>query len=97
MGVHIQEESSCEVTVTSEAEADSEDVEVLLSHLMLYQVENERKQLRLRRVFRGWPHGRVVKFMHSASAAQGFSGSDPGLEHGTARQATLRQCPTGHK
>ena len=31
------------------------------------------------------------------SAAQGFTGSDPGRGHGTARQATLRRCPTCHK
>ena len=28
------------------------------------------------------------------SAAQGFTSSDPGRGHGTAHQATLRQCPT---
>ena len=41
----------------------------------------------------GWLRGRVVKFMHSAAAAQG---SDPGHGHGTARQATLRRRPTCH-
>ena len=41
----------------------------------------------------GWGQlrGRVVKFVRSAAAAQG---SDPGREHGTAHQATLRQRPT---
>ena len=39
-------------------------------------------------------HSRSVKFMRSASAAQGFTGSDPGPGHGTARQATLRRRPT---
>ena len=42
---------------------------------------------------RGWLHGRAVGFAHSAVAAQG---SDPGRRHGTARQATLRRCPTSH-
>ena len=43
--------------------------------------------------FRGRLHGRVVKFAHSAAAAQG---SDPGHGHGTAHQATLRRHPTSH-
>ena len=42
----------------------------------------------------GWPRGRVVKFERSASAAQGFTGSDPGGRHGTTHQAMLRQRPT---
>ena len=46
---------------------------------------------------RGWPHGQVVKFAHSASAAQGFTGSNPGHRHGTAHQAMLRRHPTCHK
>ena len=33
----------------------------------------------------GQPRGRVVKFVHSDSAAQGFAGLDPGCGHGTAR------------
>ena len=41
----------------------------------------------------GRPHGRVVQFMCSASAAQGFAGLDPGCGHGTTHQAMLRQCP----
>ena len=44
----------------------------------------------------GWPCGQVVKFAHSTSAAQGFTGSDPGHGHGTAHQATLRRHPTCH-
>ena len=36
---------------------------------------------------RGQPRGGVVKFEHSAAVAQGFTGSDPGRGHGTARQA----------
>ena len=43
---------------------------------------------------RGWPWGQVVKLAHSASAAQGFDGLDPGHRHGTAHQAVLRRCPT---
>ena len=44
----------------------------------------------------GPPYGGVVKFLRSASAAQGLPGSDPGDGHGTAHQATLRQRPTCH-
>ena len=43
--------------------------------------------------FWGRLRGRVVKFARSAGAAQG---SDPGCEHGTARQATLRRRPISH-
>ena len=31
---------------------------------------------------RGRARGRVVKFVHSTLAAQGFTGSDPGCKHG---------------
>ena len=44
----------------------------------------------------GWPHGRVVKFARSASAAQCFVGSNPGYGHGATHQATLRQHPMYH-
>ena len=44
----------------------------------------------------GQPHGRVIKFAGSASAAEDFAGLDPGCGHGTARQAPLRQRPTYH-
>ena len=44
----------------------------------------------------GWPQGRVVEFVRSASAAQGFSGLDSGRRHGTTHQATLRWRPTCH-
>ena len=44
----------------------------------------------------GQPHGQVVKFLRSASVAQGFVGSDPGRGHGTARQVMLRRHPTCH-
>ena len=44
----------------------------------------------------GRPHGRVVKIAHSALAARGFAGSDPGYGHGTTRQAMLRRRPTCH-
>uniref|UniRef100_F6PV72 C2H2-type domain-containing protein n=1 Tax=Equus caballus TaxID=9796 RepID=F6PV72_HORSE len=40
--------------------------------------------------------GRVVKFAHSSSVAQGFAGSDPGRRRGTAHQAMLRRRPTCH-
>ena len=45
---------------------------------------------------RGWPRGQVVNFELSNSAAQGFTGSNPGREHGTTRQAMLRRHPTQH-
>ena len=45
---------------------------------------------------RGRPYGRVVKFTHSASVAQGFAGSNPGRGHGTAHQAMLKRHPTCH-
>ena len=51
-------------------------------------VKNKRPQ--------SWFHGPVVKFMCSASAAQGFACSDPGHRLGTANQAMLRWHPTCH-
>ena len=36
----------------------------------------------------------MVKFGHSASAAQGFTGSDPGHGPSTTHQAMLRRRPT---
>ena len=44
--------------------------------------------------FGGRPRGRVVKFAHSVSVAQCFTGSDPGLGHGTTHQAMLRWRPS---
>ena len=35
----------------------------------------------------------MVKFVHSALAAQGFASLDPGHGHGTAHQAMLRLHP----
>ena len=52
----------------------------------------ETKDVRIQ----GRPHGQVVEFMHSASAAQGFTGSDPGRGHGAAHQTMLRWHPTCH-
>ena len=52
------------------------------------------KQLKINS--RGRPRGRVVKFVRSASAAQGFASSDPGHRRGTAHQAMLRWGPTCH-
>ena len=46
--------------------------------------------------FGGQPHGGVVKFARSASAAQGFASSHPGHGHSTTHQAMLRWCPTCH-
>ena len=45
---------------------------------------------------RGWPRGPVLKFAHSALAAQVFSGSDPWHGPSTTHQAMLRQRPTQH-
>ena len=42
------------------------------------------------------PCGQVVKFACSASAAQGFTGSDPEHRPGTTHQALLKQRPTQH-
>ena len=42
----------------------------------------------------GQPCGRVVKFACSASAAQGFTGLDPGRGPSTVHQAILRHRPT---
>ena len=44
----------------------------------------------------GRPRGRAVQFTHSAAAAQGFAGSNPGCGHGIARQAMLGRRPTCH-
>ena len=44
--------------------------------------------------FGGEPGCQVVKFVCSASAAQGFAGLDPGRRHSTAHQAMLRRRPT---
>ena len=41
----------------------------------------------------GWPRGQVVKFTCSASAAQGFTGLDPGRGLSTAHQAMVRRRP----
>src|SRR3712207_7846239 len=38
--------------------------------------------------FRGWSRGQVVKIMRSASAAQGFAGSDPRHGHGRSEEHT---------
>ena len=38
----------------------------------------------------------AVKFVRSALAAQGFTGSDTRRGHGAAHQAMLRRCPTCH-
>ena len=44
----------------------------------------------------GWPHGRVVKFMHSTSSAQGFAGSDPGMwtwQHSSSHAEVASHMP----
>ena len=45
---------------------------------------------------RGRPRGRVVTFVHSALAAQGFASSYPQCRYGAAHQAMLRRRPTQH-
>ena len=45
---------------------------------------------------RGQPHGLVVGFARSSSAAQSFTGSDPGCGPGTTHQAMLKWRPTQH-
>ena len=50
----------------------------------------------IKNLSRGQASGRVVKSVSSASAAQGFTGSDPGRRHDTTHQAMLRQRPTCH-
>ena len=47
-------------------------------------------------LYRGQPHGQVIKFVWSVSVAQGFTGSDPRHRHGTAHQATFWWHPTCH-
>ena len=42
----------------------------------------------------GRPHGQMVKFVYSASAAHDFAGSDPGRGPSIAHQAVLRWHPT---
>ena len=42
------------------------------------------------------PDGRVVRFAHSTSVAQGFAGWDPRCGDATTHQAMLRQRLTGH-
>ena len=44
----------------------------------------------------GLAQGQVVKFPRSASAAQGFTGLDPGHGHGITHQAMLRWHLTQH-
>ena len=43
----------------------------------------------------GPTRGRVVKFTHSALAAQGFPSSDPGHKHGHAEATSLTAQPEG--
>ena len=54
---------------------------------------HNRSKRSIKKISWGQPRGWVVKFMHSTSAAQAFTSSDPGRGHGTAPQAMLRWCP----
>ena len=65
-----------------------------LSLLKSTEYPMKDSSLRYKILWGGWPRGQVVKFMCSASEAQGFTGSDPRRGHGAAHQAVLRQCPT---
>ena len=47
------------------------------------------KKCQLETLFRGQPGGVVVKFMHSASAAQGLLVKIPGMDLHTSHQAKL--------
>ena len=59
---------------------------------LFFMVTNHEESIFLKEsAFRGWPYGQVVKFTHSASAAQGFISLDPGRGHGTIHQAMLRR------
>ena len=65
---------------------------VRLSSLM---TSTKNKTLRLnKRNLWGWPCGLLVKFMHSALAAQSLVDLDPGPGPSMAHQAMLRWCPT---
>ena len=44
----------------------------------------------------GLARSQLVKFECSTSAAQAFTGSDPGHRHGTTCQAMLKWCPISH-
>ena len=60
------------------------------------QSEESRRMLLLEEIFRGQPRGRLVKFVCSALAAQGFGSLDPGHRPSTVHQAMLRRRPTCH-
>ena len=53
-------------------------------NVLMYHLCNFLKKT----IIRTWPHGQLGEFTHSASAAQGFAGSDPG--HGMA--LLIRPC-----
>ena len=57
---------------------------------------NRKKFKHIEQNYGGRPRGRVVKFAHSAWAAQSFTSLDPGRGQGTAHQAMLRRCPSQH-
>ena len=63
---------------------------------ILLGVQEGKKNLKHKRSKVGPARGQVIGFTCSASVAQGFASLGPGLGHGTAHQATLRQCPTCH-
>ena len=63
-------------------------LENLTTHFSITYESKKKSQLKSKN--RGWPRGRVVKFVHSTLGTLGFAGSDPGHGHGTAHQAMLR-------
>ena len=73
-----------------------QDVEVCVQNYYNCMRKSINAKLVLKRKKWGWPHGLAVKLVHSASAAQDFTGSDPGRRHGTAHQAMLRRRPICH-
>ena len=64
--------------------------------IFLNALFSNHKMIHSLKKFRGRPRGLVVRLVCSASAAQGFAGSDPGCGHSTAHQATLRRRATQH-
>ena len=71
-------------------------VDLFLSLLIFVLGSVESADEPIKDIFQGSPRGQVVKFVRSASAAQGFAVLDPGCGHGTVYQAMLRWRPTCH-
>ena len=72
----------------------NKNIDRSLSRLTKKNGKKKGEIIKIKMKMRGQPNGRVVKFMHSIWAVQGFTSLDPGQGHGTTHQAMLRQCPT---